>query len=205
MAVDLADEDTTRGDSTVITVASFDEDANMYTREIIRGRMSILEVLEEVQRLQQKWGCMRVGIETTGFQKAIVRNYKRIAAEKGWHIPWVELERGKTSKFKRTLGLQPRVERGDFYVEAGIPNLDWLIEEMTTFPLGAHDDILDTLVDLENLYYSAPREVREDIKVGTFDYHYGSLDELGFASGFEELESTFIGGDCYEDDFGMVA
>lgn len=195
MSVDLADEETTRGDFTVITVASFDEDGNMYVRHIDRGHHSILDVIEDVHRLQLEWKCERVGVETTGFQKAIVRGYKRIAAQKGYHIPWREMERGKTSKFKRTLGLQPRVERGDFYYEENIANADWMIEEMTTFPLGTFDDILDTLVDLENLFYGAP-QIIDDVKpTDTFDAAYGSLTDL-FDSEDEDvdyLSSSLIG------------
>ena len=190
MAVDLADEETTRGDFTVLTVASFDEDGNMYVREIDRRHHSVLNLIEDVHRLTKKWNVVRVGIETTGFQKAIVRGYKRISAQQGYHIPWVEMERGKTIKFKRTLGLQPRVERGDFYYEQAIPNSEWMIEEMTTFPLGAYDDILDTLVDLENLFYGAPKIIEDTPPKGTYDEMYGNLFEETVES---MLSSELIG------------
>lgn len=177
MAVDLADEETTRGDFTVITVASFDEDGNMYIREIDRRHHTVLNLIEDVHRLVKKWNVSKVGVETTGFQKAILRGYKQKCVERGYHIPWVEMERGRTSKFKRTLGLQPRVERGDFYYEQSIPNCEWMIEEMTTFPFGAYDDILDTLVDLENLFYKAPRQKQDHSPKDTYDAIYGTLFE----------------------------
>lgn len=190
MAVDLADEETTKGDFTVLTIASFDIDGNMYVREIIRDKLSILDVVEKIWFLCRKWNPQRVGIETTAFQKAVVKFYKRRATAEGWQIPWQELERSRASKFKRTLSFQPRVERGDFYYVADIPNCEWMIEEMTTFPLGAHDDILDTLVDIENMSYSAPKILEETKTPGTYDAVYGPLfedvEEI-------ELESSFIG------------
>jgi len=179
-AVDLADEETTRGDFTVVTIASFDQQARMYVRQIYRGRYTQYELLQLVHMLHEKWGLQRVGVETTGFQKSLFRGYKSESARNGWYIPWMEVERGKTSKFKRTLGLQPRVERGDFYIEESIDNDEWAIEEMLTFPKGVHDDILDTLVDLENIYYAAgtPEEPEEVKPVNTYDAYIGPLADI---------------------------
>jgi predicted phage terminase large subunit-like protein len=176
-AVDMADEETTRGDFTVITIASFDDTGKMYIREIMRGKYSNHEILQLIHRATERWNLQRVGIETTGFQKGIVRGYKHEADRNGWYIPWMEVARGKTTKLKRGLGLQPRVERGDFYIVEGIKNSDWLIEEMTTFPLGVYDDILDTVVDIENIYYSAPHMEAPQKVNKDFQYYFGDITE----------------------------
>ena len=176
LTIDMADEETTRGDFTVMTVTSFDPAGTMYVREINRGKYSQFQLLEMVWNITQQWDIQRVGIETTGFQRALFRAYRHEAEEKGWFIPWKEITRGRTSKFQRALGLQPRVERGDFYIVEGIKNADWLIEEMTTFPLGVNDDILDTVVDAENIYYAAPaHEVTVKRSVPTIDDMFGGL------------------------------
>ncbi len=177
-AVDLADEETTRGDFTVITIASFDDRGKMYVREIMRGKYSNHEILQLVYRATKRWNLQRVGVEITGFQKGIVRGYKHEADANGWYIPWVEISRGRTSKLKRGLGLQPRVERGDFCIVEGLRNSDWLIEEMITFPLGVNDDILDTVVDIENIYYAAPKEEMITKKERNFAYYYGDVRNL---------------------------
>lgn len=182
VTVDMADEETTRGDFTVITVTSFDEYGSMYVREIQRGKFSQFRLLEMIHATKKRWDARLVGIETTGFQRNIVRGYKHQAEVEGWFIPWKEINRGKSSKFQRGLGLQPRVERGDFYIVEGIKDAEWLIEEMITFPLGVNDDILDTVVDAENIYYAAP-ESEESIfrrpsgKV-TFAEAYGDITEV---------------------------
>jgi len=191
-AVDMADEETTRGDFTVITVASFDEDGKMYIREIIRGKFSNHEILQLIHRTVERWSLQTVAIETTGFQKGIVRGYKHEAERNGWFIPWKEVSRGKTTKLKRGLGLQPRVERGDFYIVEGIKNSDWLVEEMITFPLGVYDDILDTVVDIENIYYAAPTQEFEPRKERNFEYYFGSLDDLDFEVE-DELSLNYLG------------
>lgn len=187
-AVDMADEDTTNGDFYVVTIGSFDVVGKMYIREIIRGRFSQFEFLNKVYNACLRWKPVRVGVETTGFQKGILRGYKAQANKNGWFIPWVEINRGKTSKFTRTIGLQPRVERGDFYIEENIPNLEWAIEEMITFPKGVHDDILDTFVDLENIYYAASDShvIQESVDPNTFDGYFGKLENATFEESEEQ-------------------
>lgn len=177
-AVDMADEETTRGDFTVITIASFDSDGKMYVREIIRGKFSNHEILQLIHRATERWNLQTVAIETTGFQKGIVRGYKHEAERNGWFVPWKEVARGRTTKLKRGLGLQPRVERGDFYIVEGIKNSEWLVEEMVTFPLGVYDDILDTVVDIENIYYAAPSIEYEKKPERNFEYYFGDITEI---------------------------
>ena len=177
VACDTAVEETEKGDFWVITVASFDSLGRMYVREIIRDKLLTSSFLAHVHALVEKWKPARVGIETVAFQKTMAKVYRQEAQRKGWHIPWAELPRGKSSKFKRVLALQPRVERGDFYVEEGIKNSDWLIEEMTTFPRPAYDDILDTLADLETLFTSASQTMETVKPLDTYDAVYGPLEE----------------------------
>lgn len=177
LAIDMADEETTQGDFTVLTIASFDKAGKMYVRECHRGKFLPSEILEKTWRLCQKWSVAKCGIEVTGFQRTIYKEYKRTASELGWAIPWVPMQRGKTSKRKRILAMQPRVERGDFYVEEGIENFDHIMDEVLTYPRPVHDDILDTLADLEAIYYSAPQAAEEPEDPTIFDNYFGTLDD----------------------------
>jgi len=177
-AIDLALEDTKSGDYTVITVASFDKEGKMYIREIYRDKIFPLDLINKIIDLQRKWGLVRVAVEQNAFQNTIYKSYKREAARQGVYVPWVEMTRGpKSSKFKRIVALQPRVERGDFYYEEDIENSEWLIEEMITYDQGTHDDIMDTLADLEAMYFRAPVDRLIEKPKDTLDAVYGSLVE----------------------------
>lgn len=176
ISCDVAVEETEQGDWWVITVASFDALGRMYVREIIRDKLLTSTFLAHVIALVKKWNPLKVGIETTAFQKTLYKVYRNLSAQEGANIPWTELERGRSSKFKRILALQPRVERQDFFVEEGIKNLDWMEEEMTTFPRSTNDDILDTLADLESLFYAAPEATKAPVPRDTYEGFYGSLD-----------------------------
>lgn len=177
IACDIAVEEVELGDWWVITVGSFDSLGRMYVREIIRDKLLTSSFLAHVAALTKKWKPSKVSVETTAFQKTLNKTYRSWSTKEGINIPWVEVERGRSSKRKRILSLQPRVERGDFCVEEGIRNLDWLIDEMTTYPRSTHDDILDTLADLEMLFFNAPEAVKEVAMRGTYDECYGSIED----------------------------
>lgn len=174
---DLAVEETEQGDPWVISVGSFDEFGVMYLREVVRDKLITSTFLAQLAALCQKWKPVKVGIETTAFQKTLLKVYRRLCAEKGWNIPWVEINRGKSSKRKRILAFQPRVERGDFCIEEGIKNSDYVLDEMTTYPRSTNDDILDTLADMETLYYNAPEVVTEMRPKDTYEAVYGTLED----------------------------
>ena len=177
MSCDLAVEDTEQGDWWVITVASFDHLGRMYVREVIRDKLLTSSFLVHVAALHKKWNVKKVSVESTAFQKTLNKTYRHWSAREGHNIPWVEVERGRSSKRKRILALQPRVERGDFYIEEGIKNLDWIIDELTTYPRSPHDDILDTLADLEALFFNAPETIRDASPKDTYEGFYGSLED----------------------------
>lgn len=186
VACDLAVEDVEKGDWWVITVASFDALGRMYVREIIRDKLLTSSFLAHIAEINRKWKPIKVAVETTAFQKTLFKVYRQWSSTEGHNIPWSEVERGRSSKRKRILALQPRVERGDFYAEDNIKNLDWMIEEMTTYPRSTHDDILDTLADLEALFYGAPESSLPQKPKDTFNAYYGSLEDDE-----EELEDVF--------------
>jgi len=196
MACDVAVEENEKGDFWVLTVASFDTLGRMYVREVVRDRLLTSTFLAHVKGLVEKWKPVKVGIETTAFQKTLLKVYKQDVVLHGCNVPWAEMPRGKSSKFKRVLGLQPRVERGDFYVQEGIKNFDWLVEEMTTFPRSAHDDILDTLADLEALFFNAPEVVKDMTPKDTYEAVYGSLFE-DISEG-EEFSCYSLNEDSYD-------
>lgn len=180
LALDLAVDNKEESDYSAIVVASFDEESKMYVREIIRKKLLPKQALDIIAHLVEKWRIQRVAIETHAFQSTVLSYYKEYSAREGWNIPWVEMKRGMSSKIRRFLALQPRVERGDFLVEDGIAHMDDMIEEMTTLSfdhLPSFDDILDCLSDLEQVYYRAPKEEVEEVDRATYDGFYGSIYE----------------------------
>jgi hypothetical protein len=195
-AVDLADGG---ADYTVVVVASFDTKGQMYVRQILRGHIKPLDLIENLRVLQGIWDLKKIAIEVTGFQRTIARFYSDYAEEKGFHISWVEMSRAKTHKLKRFLALQPIVERGYFHVAKDMTNTREMLEELLACSpdhLPTHDDILDCLADIVQIYYSATPEDFEEKPIGTINDYFGNIEE----DDFEELESSecsHLGGDSW--------
>ncbi|RMF65371.1 MAG: hypothetical protein D6746_00545 [Bacteroidetes bacterium] len=190
-AVDLAMENTRTSDYTAITVCSFTSDDRMFVRYVFRDKIMPFDLVNLIAGLVKKWDLRKVAVEASGFQKAIFNYYKRDARDKGYRIPWVPLsqsQRSSSTKFKRIIALQPIVERGDFYIVDTIQHKDDLIEEMTTFDQGAHDDILDTLADCYAVSFSYVAPSEASSRQFTVNDLFGVLSEQD-----DDYEPTLLG------------
>jgi predicted phage terminase large subunit-like protein len=193
-AVDLSDSG---DDYTVVVVASFDPQGKMYVRQIVRGHIRPLELIEALRTLNRIWDLKKVAIETTGFQRTISRFYRDYAEEKDFHISWEEMSRAKTHKLRRILALQPLVERGYFHVVKDISNTQEMIDELVSCSpdhLPTHDDILDCLADIIQIYYAATPEEIEEKPTGSLNDLFGTLDDDDLDDD-DYSESTHIGRD----------
>lgn len=178
MAVDLAVSTKEESDYTAIVVASFDEYGEMYVRNITRRHILPNETIDLIWDLSVRYNCQRVIIETHAFQETVLKFYQEHCSKMGWNIPWVETKRAMASKFARFLGLQPKVERGEFHVEEGITGIDDLIGEMTALTrdhLPPYDDILDCLADLHSFYYRGPKEIEPLKEPNMLRFFHGDL------------------------------
>jgi predicted phage terminase large subunit-like protein len=159
IGVDLADEDTKKGDFSAIVVISVDHTGKVYVREVIRGKIFPLELIDTLIDLNDRYKPVRIGVETTAFQKSIYKYWQRVATARAIFMPWKEVKRS-ASKFMRILQLQPIVERREFYLTSGMINYDHLILEMMEYTGkdSAYDDCLDALQAAYECSFEAPGE-----------------------------------------------
>ena len=131
------------GDYTVHSVIGVDEEDNIYLLDVWRGQTDTLEWVEELLRLMKMWGPY-VWIEEGGaIQKSMGGIItKRMSEEKIYiHRAAFPSTRDKAS---RARSMQGRIQMGKVF----FPKTKWfepLQNEMLTFPLGKHDDFVDTM------------------------------------------------------------
>ena len=178
IAVDLSEEDSNTPDHTAIIVVGLNEYGRWYVRELDRGKYHPLSLMEKIAHLSNKYNVELVGIETTGFQKTIYKEYLRWSHKNKINVPWVEMKRGKQHKNLRIRAMQPIFERGDFWVVDGLMHYSALEEELTTFDKGRSDDIIDALASIQELYYDAPEKVMEQIEPTSINAIYGDLTKM---------------------------
>ena len=79
-----------------------------------------------------------VTMERQGFQLSLIQ----MAQRQGMRVKEVRPDKDKVA---RALTLSARMEAGDVYFKIDAPWLDDLERELFTFPVGAHDDMVDAL------------------------------------------------------------
>lgn len=99
-------------------------------------------------RLWEKWKPVRVGVESNGFQKALVFLMQEEMFRRKAYFEVTPVT-NSTAKFARIKGiLQPRFAAGYIYFAGRWPDLE---SELLNFPTAAHDDYADGLAGAVSL------------------------------------------------------
>ena len=137
--VDLAVSTKESADYTVISCFGYHaDDDKLFMLDMFRERVEAPDIVPQIERMVGIHNLEWVGIERAGYQLAIVQ----FARRQGIKIKELRADKDKRS---RALPLSAKMERGLVYFPK---NADWVSEverELLTFPIGVHDDIVDTL------------------------------------------------------------
>ena len=137
--VDLAVSTKESADYTVISCFGYHaDDDKLFMLDMFRDRVEAPDIVPQIERMVGIHNLEWVGIERAGYQLAIVQ----FARRQGIKIKELRADKDKRS---RALPLSAKMERGLVYFPK---NADWVSEverELLTFPIGVHDDIVDTL------------------------------------------------------------
>lgn len=117
-------------------------DGKVYVLDYWRARTNPSEVINKIFEQVRKWVPMKVGIESIAYQEMLQHFIDQRKRSEGLFF-WVEgITHGNVSKEWRIRGLQPYFRTGKILVR---PWMGELLSELEVFPLGANDDLADTL------------------------------------------------------------
>lgn len=136
--VDLATTTNKDSDFTVITSFAITPDNKLLVFDMERNKLEGPDIIPAIKRVFEKNRLQYVGIERQGFQTSIIQ----MAQRSGIRVRELKVDKDKVT---RALPLSARMESGDVFF---LSDSHWLPEverELMTFPVGAHDDIVDTL------------------------------------------------------------
>lgn len=136
-AVDPAISKRDTADYTGKIVAGKDKEDNVYVFYVSRDRMSFLENVEDIKRVDELYKPRKVGIEKVAFQAAFQEVLKG--------LPVVELK-PDADKIRRLLSVSRHFQAGKIFFVNGTPHIQDLYHELLEFPDGVHDDLVDALV-----------------------------------------------------------
>lgn len=142
MAVDPAISKTTTADYSAIVVVGVDrETGDVYVLYVFRARLSVLDQIAKVFEVALRYKPLRIGIETTAYQKALKQFIDERSKRERFYLPTEELKHD-SDKVRRIMTLSPLTEQGVLnFTEAQVD----LVDELLLFPRAAHDDQSDAL------------------------------------------------------------
>lgn len=144
--MDLAASIKTQADFTVITVFGLAY-PDLLVLDVLRRKMEGPDLPRIAARVWQAYKPAYFAVEAVGFQLSTVQDMARGAMHETPPRPPLPVKpiNPQGDKVTRALTLAARMGTGNVYVPENAPWLAGLESEMALFPLGAHDDQVDTI------------------------------------------------------------
>ena len=154
LLVDAASAKKKDSDYTAMMLVGLAGDQNYYVLDMVRDRLSLTERAERVFSLHRKWRPREVRYEKYGMMADIEHLRSRMELE-NYRFEVREVG-GQTKKIDRIGRLIPLFEQGRVYLPRSLHVTDYqkqavdlvrafIEEEFVAFPVGLHDDMLDSL------------------------------------------------------------
>lgn len=166
--IDPAISQADTADFSGITVVQTDCNQQWYLRMAERRKITPTQIVDLVFALHNQFKCQAIGIEDIAYQKALLYMIQEESLRRGVSPPVKGIHPGtKVSKETRILGLVPRFEWGRILIAQGLHDFE---KEYLEFPRSSHDDILDSLSQIEQIAFYPPKERENDEppKIGDF-------------------------------------
>lgn len=141
VTVDLAGAEKVVDDRNAIACCGVTPAGDVVVLDSWARRCSPLDVMEHLIELAKRYNVRIWGIEDIAYQKAFKYFLKAECDRQGLYMH-VKPLKAQGKKEVRIRGLQPVLATGHLYIE---PTQGILLDEMADFPLGEHDDALESL------------------------------------------------------------
>lgn len=141
VCVDLAPAETVNSDMNAITTVGQTPSGDMVVLDAWAKRCKPSEVIDKLFALARRWHPRVFGIEAVAYQKAF-KHFLRAECERRMVYLNIRDIKAVGRKETRIRGLQPIMQAGRLYVTGGQQLLQ---NQMSEFPLGEHDDLVDSL------------------------------------------------------------
>jgi predicted phage terminase large subunit-like protein len=158
-------EEDTKGEpdwSVVITCGKSIYTGKIFVLEVWREKANPSDIINAIIAHVKKWHPLIVGVEATNLEKIILPFIRVRMFDEKLYFRLEGIHHGNKSKRQRILGLQPFLARGDVFFRKHHQNLK---SELLAYPLGAHDDLADTLA-MQTAFWLATKSVAEEQPAG---------------------------------------
>lgn len=149
-------------DYAAFVLVGMDYERELFVRNIHRAKMNYSEIIDLMFDWYQRYSPVRMGLETVATQKSI--QYMLNEEQKRRHVwlPVTEIRSRSKTKEERIRALAPYYEFGRIYHITECNNIEELEYELSHFPKGKHDDIIDALAS--TLEFATPPHGKNKIR-----------------------------------------
>lgn len=148
--VDPAVHTKTSNDPSVIATVAIAPDGTRYVMDVDRGRRDLNGLTDAIFRAVVKHSPHSVGVETVAAQEYLAQNLENEMRRRNTYFSLVRVKTTKKKEPKILGRLSPVLKAGLFKVPYDAPWLQDLKDEISSFPTGLHDDILDALAMVDD-------------------------------------------------------
>lgn len=132
-------------DYAAFVLAGLDAEQNLYVREVHRSKMNYSDIITLMFDWYHRYQPKRMALETIATQKNIQYMLNTEQKNRGVWLPVKEIKTRSNTKEDRVRSLAPYYEFGRVYHIEECKQLDDLEYELTHFPKGENDDVIDAL------------------------------------------------------------
>jgi len=115
---------------------------NIYVLDYFRKKCSPGELINAIMSHVRRFSPIKIGLESVAYQKSLCYWLRERMRAENTYFMIEPITHGRNSKGQRIIGLQPILHAGALFVK---PWMKDLVNEFLAFPLGKHDDLIDTL------------------------------------------------------------
>lgn len=159
IVVDPASSKKRYSDYTVIMALGLSADQNIYVLDMVRDRLNLTERWKALYDMHRKFNVAGRPLPPVGYEKygmqADIEYIKESQKREGYRFDVIELG-GTMPKVDRIRRLIPEFEQGRIYLPEALMRNNYegrlvdvvqqfVEEELTAFPVGGHDDMLDAM------------------------------------------------------------
>ena len=158
VGVDVASTTNARSDRTVITTIGVLPNGNAVILDIFAEKISVLEQVNKVFEIVDRYKPKHVTVETYGYQRSLKEWLEDKMTERQNYFAIEPFNENKSKSKKYIEGLEPFINDGRIGYMEGCKNIQLFFEEARNFSGGIrdHDDTLDGLFLALNKSYAPP-------------------------------------------------
>lgn len=181
VTVDLAGSEKIDDDRNAVVVTGQTPWDEAVVLDVWAKRCTPIELIEQLFTVKQRFNPRKFGIEDVAYQKSLKYFLRQEASRRGEYFNIMPLK-AVGAKEVRIKGLQPITAVGRLFVN---PLQHMLLNEMSEFPLGQHDDTVDALSMHLQMWRGqlspeqVQRSVRERKRLIRNIHGYGLLNDPG--------------------------